>query len=146
MFVFTYGNPFVRHLNWRYLFGQPTFSLCLRGAPLAAQGVRVLRGAIDSMFAREVVRCLRHRIDSVTRLHQGVDETPPESAVLQFLFATERALGFRHNKRSARHTFDASGNHHLCIAASDHARGLTNCRDGDRSEEHTSELQSHSDL
>ena len=36
-------------------------------------------------------------------------------------------FGFSHDKRSARHTFDASGNHQLCIAASDRARGLTNC-------------------
>ena len=58
MFVFTYGDPFVRHLNWRYLFGQPTFSLCLRGAPLAAQGIGVLTVAIE-------MPCSRARLSAV---------------------------------------------------------------------------------
>src|SRR5438874_13439890 len=87
MFVFTYADAFgaMPHLYCRYLLGQPTLDVCVRGALLTAPGISVLAGAGNAVLASKVVRGLRHGIDAIARLHHRVNATPSESTVLQFL-------------------------------------------------------------
>src|SRR5215475_7749508 len=117
----------IADLHCSDLFRQPTFRPCARSALLAAQCICVLAVACNAVFASEVVRGLRHRIDAVPRLHYRINAMPSERTVLQSLLASKSSFSFRHDERRARHTFDTPGNHKLSIAAGDRASGLTNC-------------------
>ena len=94
MFVFTYGDAFVASATCTGVISsasQPS-ARALRSALLAAQCICVLAVACNAVFASEVVRGLRHRIDAVPRLHHRINAMPSERAVLQFLLATETQL------------------------------------------------------
>src|SRR5690349_11600162 len=123
MFVFTYGDAItaLAYLHRRDLLGQPALRLCVGGALLTAPGIGVLAGASNAVLAGKIIRGLRHGIDAIARLHQWVNATPSESAVFQFLLATESGFGLGHNEWRPRHAFDAPGNYQLRIAASDRA-------------------------
>src|SRR6267378_4221906 len=129
MFVLTYGDALTAlpYLHRRDLLRQPALHMCVGGALLTAPGIGVLAGAGNVVLASKVVRSLCHGIDAVARPHHRVDATPSESAVLEFLPATEGSFGLSDDERRPRHAFDASSNHQLCIAASDRPSRQTNC-------------------
>src|SRR6476620_11075382 len=98
----------IADLHCTDLFRQPTFRPCARSALLAAQCICVLAVACNAVFASEVVRGLRHRIDAIPRLHPWINATPSKSTVFQYLLARKCSFSLSHDERRARHTFDAS--------------------------------------
>ena len=78
---------------------------CVRGRPalLASAGDRISIFATDRN-PREILRGLRHGVDSKLFLHPSIHETPAEGGIIELGASTKRGVRFREDQGRTRHT------------------------------------------
>ena len=113
-----------RSLDRHDLLGEIASRNGIAGALLRAQGKGILVRARDLILFRHVLGSLRHGVDAVLRLEQGIDEAPAQRRISDLGAALERLLGLAHDQRSASHGLNAPCDRELGFAATDGARGI----------------------
>ena len=103
-------------------------SACGRGggALLAAERKRVLIGARDAPFRRDVLGRFRHRVAAKCLQHLRVDEPPPKRGVFELEPARKRGIGLSKDERRPRHALDAAADDDRHLPAGDGAGRLRN--------------------
>ena len=105
-----------RHLDRHQFLIDPARRHGLGRALLAAPGIGVLIFTADLALFGQVLRRLRHGIDSVLAFHGRIDETPPDGRVVDLGLAGKRLVGLGHNKGRTRHAFDTAGDNQIRFA------------------------------
>ncbi len=87
---------------------QPAARQCRRRLLLRAQGEGVLILAADAEVFGDVFGGFRHRADAILRLDHRVDKAPADGGIMDLGGPRKRLGGLGHDKRRARHAFDAA--------------------------------------
>ena len=96
----------------------------LRGGSAALTFDRepVLVLARDAEVVSDILRRLRHRIDTEARFHRRVHEAPADRGVVNGIAARKRAVRLRHHERCACHAFNAACHDEIGVSAANRAR------------------------
>src|SRR5262245_66259358 len=115
------------HLHCDDFFGKIARGNRLSGTLLRAQRKRILVGACDLKFFRNVLAGFRHGIDAVLLLHQRIDEAPADRRVVNLSASGERLLRLSLYEWRARHRFNAAGDREVHFAGPNSTRGGADC-------------------
>ena len=92
------------------------------GQSLGPQRKRILIGTANRVFIRQILGCLRHRVDAIGGLHLGIHKAPADRAIGNFRRPGKGGGRLRHHHRSTSHRFHTARNRKADLTRLDRPR------------------------